>query len=88
MATPKLETFDGRRLLLVDVATVDDSEIKLTGQQTVCVDTVGAGEGDLVMAVMGNSSRIAPDMNDVPTDAVIVGIIDSLHVQGLALTVQ
>ena len=35
--------------------------------------------------VQGSSSRIAPDMRDVPTDAVIVGIIDSLQSMGEAM---
>ena len=44
-----------------------------------------AGEGELVFVVQGSSSRIAPDMRDVPTDAVIVGIIDSLQSMGEAM---
>jgi ethanolamine utilization protein EutN len=48
----------------------------------VCVDAVQAGEGELVVVVQGSSSRIAPDMREVPTDAVIVGIIDELQSMG------
>ena len=37
---------------------------------------------------MGSSSRIAPDMGEVPTDAVIVGIVDSLQSLGQNLELQ
>jgi ethanolamine utilization protein EutN len=49
---------------------------------------VQAGEGELVIVVQGSSSRIAPDMRDVPTDAVIVGIIDTLQAMGKNMELQ
>ena len=53
-----------------------------TGREMVCVDAVQAWECQLVVVVQGSSSRIAPDMREVPTDAVIVGIIDELQSMG------
>jgi ethanolamine utilization protein EutN len=85
VSTAKLQGLAGKRLLLVAIATVGSQGLEPTGRHMVCVDTVGAGEGELVLVVMGSSSRIAPDMEEVPTDAVVVGIIDSLQAAGREL---
>ena len=74
--------FDGKKLLLVEIVTVRDEGLERTERHMVCVDAVGAGEGELVLVVMGSSARVAPHLGDVPTDAVIVGIIDSLQAFG------
>jgi ethanolamine utilization protein EutN len=41
-------------------------------------DIVGAGLGELVIVVQGNSARVATGDSAIPVDAVIVGILDSL----------
>ena len=51
----------------------------------VCVDAVGAGVGEVVITVMGSSARSAPEMGAVPTDAVVVGILDALNAEGQSL---
>ena len=79
VSTVKLNGLVGKKLLLVEIDTVGDGGLEATGRHLVCVDTVGAGRGEQVLVVMGNSSRIAPDMEEVPTDAVVVGIVDSLQ---------
>ena len=43
---------------------------------------MGAGEGEMTLTVMGSSARMAPGMSEVPTDGVIVGIIDSMQALG------
>lgn len=78
VSTAKLDPLTGKKLLLVEIVSVREHGLVHTGRHMVCVDAVGAGEGELVLTVMGSSARIAPDMGNVPTDAVIVGIIDSL----------
>ena len=79
VSTVKLDGLVGKKLLLVEIDTVGPGGLEATGRHLVCVDTVGAGRGERVLVVMGNSSRIAPDMEEVPTDAVVVGIVDSLQ---------
>jgi ethanolamine utilization protein EutN len=51
----------------------------------VCVDAVGAGTGQVVITVMGSSARSAPEMGSVPTDAVVVGILDALTTDGQSM---
>jgi ethanolamine utilization protein EutN len=52
------------------------------------VDAVQAGKGEVVIVVQGSSARIAPEFGKVPTDAVIVGIVDSLQSLGKDLQLQ
>ena len=80
VSTAKLDGLVGKKLLLVEIDTLGAGGLEATGRHLVCIDTVGAGRGERVLVVMGNSSRIAPDMEEVPTDAVVVGIVDSLQV--------
>ena len=87
VSTVKVDDLEGRKLLLVELLTVRDGEVAKTLKHMVCVDAVGAGEGELVLAVQGSSARAAPDLADVSTDAVIVGIVDSLQAHGEKLEV-
>ena len=82
VSTAKVGSLDGKKLLLVEIVTVREHGLERTGRHMVCVDAVGAGEGELVLTGMGSSSRFTPGLDDVPTDAVIVGIIDSLQASG------
>ena len=65
-ATKKEESLNGYKLMLV----------KTYDKLVVATDRVGAGVGDRVLLTFGSSAHIA---EDVPIDASIVGIIDSLE---------
>ena len=82
VSTAKVDSLRGKKLLLVEIITVREHGLERTGRHMVCVDAVGAGVGQMVLSVMGSSARTAPELRDVPTDAVIVGIIDSLQASG------
>jgi len=85
VSTAKVHNLAGKKLLLVEIFTAGPQGLRGTGRHLVCLDAVGAGSGELVLAVQGSSARMAEDMGDAPTDAVIVGIIDSLHAAGRLL---
>jgi microcompartment protein CcmK/EutM len=85
VSTAKLPNLGGKKLLLVEILTSRPQGLQGTGRHLVCLDAVGAGPGELVLAVQGSSARMAEDMKDAPTDAVIVGIIDSLQAAGRSL---
>ena len=51
-----------------------------TGRTFVAVDTVGAGEGEFVLITQGSSARLTPETKNLPIDTVIVGLIDTVHV--------
>jgi len=75
----------GRKLLLVRPQLVDEKDptkFRPGANTIVAVDSVGAGMGELVMFCQGSSARLAPNLKDVPVDAVIIGIVDSVDVLG------
>jgi ethanolamine utilization protein EutN len=79
VSTVKEETLRGLKLLVVREATPAN---ELRGEPFVAVDTVGAGEGELVLIVMGSAARHTDRTRDYPVDAAIIGILDSLEVEG------
>ena len=79
VATQKVESMVGQKLLIVEPLRVDEddqSDLKPTGRTFVVVDTVGAGEGEVVLCVQGSSARFTPETKELPVDAGIVGIVD------------
>ena len=56
-----------------------------TGRTFVVVDTVGAGEGEIVLCVQGSSARFTPETKQLPVDAAIVGIVDRVQVGSKSL---
>lgn len=52
------------------------------GKSLVAIDTVGAGEGEIVLVVSGSSARQTTKTQNTPVDAVIMGIIDSIELEG------
>ncbi len=85
VSTKKDPALSGRKLLLVRPQLVDEKDPTKfrNGQNTViAVDTVGAGEGEMVMFCQGSSARLAPNMKSAPVDAVIVGIVDTVDSLG------
>jgi len=85
VATKKDANLGGRKLLLVRPMLVDDqdpSRFRPGTNTIVAVDSVGAGEGELVMFCQGSSARLAPGLKNTPVDAVIIGIVDAVEVLG------
>src|SRR5690349_22376129 len=84
VATQKVASMTGRKLLTVEPLRVDpDRRDRLvsTGRTFVAVDTVGAGQGEMVLIVQGSSARLTPETDKLPVDAAIVGIVDSVNVE-------
>ncbi len=83
VATQKVDAMVGRKLLVVEPYRLDPqsrSELKTTGRTFVAVDTVGAGEGEFVLITQGSSARLTPETKNLPVDTVIIGIVDTVHV--------
>jgi ethanolamine utilization protein EutN len=83
VSTQKMASMVGQKLLLVEPLRVneqDQSSLSPTGRTFVVVDTVGAGEGEVVLCVQGSSARFTPQTKELPVDAAIVGIIDTVQV--------
>ena len=85
VATKKDANMTGRKLLLIRPQLVDDKDatkFKPGSNTIVAVDSVGAGEGELVLFCQGSSARLAGGLKEAPVDAVIIGIVDSVDVLG------
>jgi ethanolamine utilization protein EutN len=46
------------------------------------VDSLGAGEGQFVLVTQGSSARMTPETKTLPIDAVIIGLVDTVQVEG------
>ena len=99
VATAKDPSMQGMKLLVIEPLKIhyDDpaaaantgtggGRFEPTGRAIVALDMIGAGEGQLVLIVQGSSARLAEGCNKVPTDAVVVGIVDEAHVMGRTIT--
>ena len=75
----------GRKLLIVRPMLVDSddpTQFKAGSNTIVAIDTLGAGEGELVMFAQGSSARQADGLKLLPVDAAIVGLIDTINIEG------
>ncbi|MBN1349040.1 EutN/CcmL family microcompartment protein [candidate division KSB1 bacterium] len=79
VSTVKADRLKGYKLLVIHLLKPDTTP---TGSHVVAVDTVGAGNGEIVIAVRGSSARQTADLSNVPTDTSIVAIVDSIEYQG------
>jgi microcompartment protein CcmK/EutM len=79
VSTVKDPSLVGHKLLLVRET---DEHNELMGPAFVAVDAVGAGTGELVLVAEGSAARHSGTTSGQPIDAVIMGILDSLEVDG------
>ena len=70
-ATRKAVSLQGYKLMLAKV--IGGTQV---GRRMVVVDTIGAGIGERVIVTTGSSARRMLENDQVPVDAVVVGIID------------
>ena len=85
IATQKNAKFLGMKLLLIQPYISRDDKLQISGSSVVAVDSVGAGIGECVLFTQGSSARLTLATKDAPVDAVIVGIVDSVEVEGKVL---
>lgn len=75
-ATKKDEDLEGFKLLVIDEI---NPRTKAHDKTIIAVDAVGAGPGEMVLIVGGSTARLALN-RQAPTDATVVGIIDTLEI--------
>ena len=84
VSTQKIETMTGHKLLVVEPYRLEAKKrqsLVTTGRTFIAVDTLGAGEDDFVLITQGSSARLTPETKELPIDAIIIGIVDSVHVE-------
>lgn len=80
VSTCKDEKLIGKKLLIVEPLQIRD--LKQKGDPVVAVDTVGAGESEVVLMVAGSSARQTDKTDKIPVDAAIMAIVDSVELAG------
>lgn len=79
VATRKDEKLANQKLLVVQV---HDQSNKPKDQYVVAVDSVGAGNEDMVLYATGSSARQTTQTENRPCDAVIMAVVDSWDLGG------
>ena len=80
VSTRKCERLEGMKLLVA--VPVDPETMEEKGAPFVTADTVGAGEGEIVLWAGGSSSRQTDQTTGKPVDSTIIGIVDFVDIQG------
>jgi len=80
VSTQKHAKFEGAKLLIVQPLALDDTP---RGPAVLAVDGVGAGVHEKVLIVLeGRAAGEALGRKAAPVDAAIVGIVDTVTVNG------
>lgn len=79
VATQKDVKLTGGKLLVVQEMSLDGG---LLDRHAVAIDSVGAGEGEVVLVAGGSSARLTKSTADKPVDAVVMAIVDAIEIQG------
>jgi microcompartment protein CcmK/EutM len=85
VATQKVASMTGQKMLTVEPLRVDPQQrdrLVGTGRTFVCVDAVGVGQGEMVLISQGSSARFTPETEKLPIDCAVIGIVDSVNVEG------
>ncbi len=77
VATIKNPSLEGKRLLIVQPIDRDGRD---KGRALVALDSVGAGAGETVYWCRGREASFPFLPAEVPTEATIVGIVDTVNV--------
>jgi ethanolamine utilization protein EutN len=85
VATQKAASMTGHKMLVVEPYRLDEKNrdrLVSTGRTFIAVDTLGAGEGQFVLVTQGSSARLTPETKSLPIDAVIIGLVDTVRIEG------
>ena len=81
VSTVKQPGLHAHKLLVIEPVAPATGEVT---RQTpyVAVDLTGAGPGEMVVVTRGSAARVGTGAGEVPTDAAVVAIVDSVVVEG------
>jgi len=84
VSSVKIDRLSGQKFLLVEVQNISNGPagktVKPTGTTLVVNDPLGAGRGEIVLVVQGSSARMTDLTSTIPTDGLIIGIVDSITI--------
>ncbi len=79
VSTNKVPSLLGASLLIVQPVELDT--LRMKDDYVICVDDVGAGEGDLVVCAYGSSARQTDSSKKTASDFSIFAILDSIDIR-------
>jgi len=79
VCTMKDPTLVGQKLLIVQPL---DRKGRGNGRPIVALDAVGAGAGEMIYWCRGKEASFPFLPSELPADATIVGIVDSVNIPG------
>ncbi|HLJ23346.1 MAG TPA: EutN/CcmL family microcompartment protein [Candidatus Acidoferrales bacterium] len=80
VATQKVASHEGRKILVVQPLQLDGTN---RGDPVLALDAVGAGVGERVLLTTeGFSAMTAVGRPNSPIDAAVIGVIDSVEIDG------
>ena len=79
VASQRSDEIAGAKYLLVEVCSADG---KGKGSFIVTLDTFGAGPGEMVLLSQGSSTRQTSVTKNKAVDAIVVGIVDLVEMEG------
>ncbi len=82
VSTRKVSPNLGLKMLVVSYL---NDELIDTKKTAVCIDTVNAGTGDMVLLCSSSSARMTSMTRKAVTDNTIVGIVDTISAGGADL---
>lgn len=82
VATRKTPAIDNLKILLIQ--PLDDDK-NPAGDQIAAIDTVHAGQGDLVYWILSREASLALPDPFAPVDATITGIVDQVNQEDIGI---
>ncbi|HWN99107.1 MAG TPA: EutN/CcmL family microcompartment protein [Blastocatellia bacterium] len=76
VATVKCDSLEGCKILVIQPL---DGHLNEAGKPMVAVDSIGAGDGEIVFWCRGREASFPFLPSEVPTDCTIVAIVDSVN---------
>jgi microcompartment protein CcmK/EutM len=80
VSSHKAQKTEGIKFLLLE--KIDPVSMNGKGDFIVSMDTVGAGEGEIVFYVSGSSARYTEVTEGRPSDSAVVAIVDYIEKDG------
>jgi microcompartment protein CcmK/EutM len=81
VSSHKSQKIEGIKFLLLE--KIDPVTMKGKGDFVVSMDSVGAGEGEIVFYVSGSSARYTDVTEGKPSDSAIIAIVDYIEKDGV-----
>jgi microcompartment protein CcmK/EutM len=80
VSSHKAQKIEGIKFLLLE--KIDPVTMKGKGDFVVSMDSVGAGEGEIVFYVSGSSARYTDVTEGRPSDSAVIAIVDYIEKDG------